>query len=583
DRWLDSLPLTESAPYAFTEDTAEIQRLKSKSYLDLNSYATAEETFYWLKERYGLQAYSDADARAIGGVRYEMEKQGYYFTEKTAYALSSRYDFAEDIALETAVLIRQSNALLPGVDVAETARRAYVDGALAPHLIGRIGAIFPNELESYLALGYSRDDLVGKEGIEKAFESSLRGIDGVRRIELSAAGSVTGMTEERAPTPGNTISLTIDKHLQQVAADALRREIRLLNETAPAGEGREADAGAVVVIDIKRSEVLAAVTYPTYDLSTYSEDYAANSANPLYPFLNRALSGIYAPGSCFKPVTAVAGLSEGVITPETRVNCQRVYTFYPTYQPSCLYYNGPVTVIDALRVSCNVFFYDTGRQLGIERMNAYARSLGLGVKTGIELSEATGTQNDPDSINPGDALQTAIGQLDNGYSPIQLANYTATLARSGVRMKLSLVKSESSYYDLNHTVRVHEPEIAETLEVPPGVFETVREGMVQASHSPNQGTAYRYLGDYPIRIASKTGTPQTHDYPNSTFICYAPADDPQIAIAGVIEKGWHGYTGAPVARTILDAYFFPDKARAQAEAWAKEEAAKAASSAPAQP
>lgn len=575
EHWIDNLPLTVTEEgAAFTEDSDAVARLRK--HLGTNSYTGAEDVFYWLRQRYHLTAepaepnagwftaltpedmswlrgLSDQETRDIAGVRYEMERKG--------YSLSVRYTFAENISLETAVMIRQMSNSIPGVEVVETARRGYIDGDLAPHIIGRIGAIFADELEGYLSQnkGYARDDLVGKEGIERAFESTLRGVDGVRRIALDASYHVVDISEEQAAVPGNTLVLTLDKDIQRTARDALIKEIKYLNENAPEGQGREANAGAVVAIDVKNSEVLAAVTYPSYNLETYSEDYAKNASDQLYPFLNRAFSGIYAPGSCFKPVVGTAGLIEDIITPSTAVNCQRVYTFLPTYQPTCLSYHGPLTVSDALRVSCNIFFYDTGRQLGIARINQYAQALGLGVPTGIELTEAKGTQCDPDTIYPGDVLQAAIGQLDNGYTPVQLANYCATIARRGVRMKLSLVKSISSYYDWRETFSTHTPEVANTLGVDPSIFDPIINGMIQASHDV-RGTAYRYLGDYPITVASKTGTPQTNEFPNSTFICFAPADDPQIAIAVVIEKGWHGYTGAPVARAVLDSYFFPDKA-----------------------
>ena len=552
ESWIDSLPLTPQPPFTFTDNEAEVARIKGKDYLNLNTYASASETFHWVKERYGLSIYSELDARAIAGVRYEMEKKG--------YSLSVRYTFAENVSLETAVLIRQLRQSLPGVDIVEIARRRYMDGDLAPHIIGRVGAIFPDELESYLSMekGYTREDQVGKEGIERAFEDRLRGTDGIRRIDLDATNRIIGIEEERAAIPGYSIITTLDKTLQRVSAEALQNQIDNLNQTALPGEGKEANAGAVAVIDIKTGEVLACVTYPSYNLETYSADYAENASNPLYPFLNRTLSGIYAPGSTFKPVVAVAGLNEGLITPHSHVLCQRIYTFFPSYQPGCLGFHGNYTVVEALRASCNIFFYDTGRQLGIDKTNQYARALGLGSPTGIELSEATGSQTNPNSINPGDALQTAIGQLDNGYSPLQLANYTATLARNGQRLKLTLIRSISSYYDWTDTTEKHQVEVISQINASAGVFETVREGMVAATHSP-YGTAYSYLGDYPITVASKTGTPQTRDFPNSTFICYAPAEDPQIAIAVVIERGWHGYTGAPVARAILDAYFFPNQ------------------------
>ncbi len=551
EEWIDSLPLVlENGEPVFTDDDAAVARLRK--HLDTNIYSTASDLFYWLKERYDLTELSDTDARAVAGVRYEMERKG--------YSVSARYTFAEDISLNTAIIIRQKMDDFPGVEVAETASRGYVDGDLAPHIIGRIGAIFPDELEDYLSRGegYTREDMVGKEGIERAFESTLRGEDGVRRIELDHSYHVVDISEQQPAIPGSTVVLTIDKDIQRTARDALIREIKYLNENAPEGEGKEANAGAVVAIDIKSSEILAAVTYPSYNLETFSQDYSQTASDPLYPFLNRAFSGVYAPGSCFKPVVAAAGIAEGIATPTSTVSCEHTYAFYPTYQPTCLGWHGKMTAADALRASCNVYFYDVGRQLGIAKINEYARALGLGVPTGIELSESKGTQCDPDTVYPGDALQAAIGQLDNGYTPVQLANYCATIARRGVRMKLSLIKSISSYYDWTDTIEEHTPQVESVLDVDPAAFDAVFDGMHQAAQDI-RGTAYRYVGDYPISIACKTGTPQTHQFPNSTFICFAPVEDPQIAIAVVIEKGWHGYTGAPVARAVMDSYFFPDK------------------------
>jgi len=551
EKWIDNLPLEIKAGKAvFSGDEDDIAKLRK--HLDTNIYTSAEDVFYWLKDRYGLEEYSAADARDIAAVRYEMEREG--------YSMAVRYTFARDISLDTAVFIRQMSDEVLGVEVAETAKRVYIDGDLAPHIVGRVGAIFADEMDSYLSQGrgYTREDFVGKEGIEKAYESQLRGADGVRRIDLDANYRVMAIEEEQAAVPGNTVVLTIDKDIQRTARDALVKEIKYLNETAKAGEGKEANAGAVVAVDIKNSEILAAVTYPSYDLTSFSADYAENAADPLYPFLNRAFSGVYAPGSCFKPVVGTAGIAEGLMTRHNHVNCQQVYTHFATYQPTCLGFHGLMTVSDALRASCNIYFYDVGRQLGISRINEYARAMGLGVPTGIELSESKGTQCDPDTNQEGDVLQAAIGQLDNGYTPVQLANYCATIARRGVRKDLSLVKSVSSYYDWQQVIEQRRP-VAETkLDVDPSVFDPIIDGMIEAAHAYN-GTAFRYLGDYPLTVACKTGTPQTSEFPNSTFICFAPADDPQIAVAVVIEKGWHGYTGAPVAREVMDAFFFPDR------------------------
>ena len=541
---VDNLPVTREAPFQFTDDAGAVEKLRD--FLNLQPYSSCSDVLHWLYERYGLSDYPESDARTLAGVRYEMEQRG--------YSLTVRYTFARAVGLDTAVLIRQMGFSLQGVDLVETARRSYSEGNLAPHVIGRVGAMFADEIEEYEAKGYTRDELVGKEGIEKAFEDELRGTDGVRRIDLNADLEVVNVSEETPPAPGNNVVLTLDMDLQRVAIEAMERQIKYLNETAPAGHGREANAGAVAAVDVNTGEVLALVSYPSYDVATYSSDYAALVADPNNPLFNRALQGVYAPGSTFKPCVAAAGLNEGVITPDTVITCQRVYTFYPSYQPTCLSYHGAFRVTDALRESCNIFFYETGRRLGIETINRYARELGLGSPTGIELGEAGGTQSDPDTANPGDALQTAIGQLDNGYTPLMMANYAATLARNGSRLKLSLVHSISSY-NFEETLFEHQPEVAYQMDVPQWVFDTVRDGMVQCSRT---GSARGTFASYPIDVASKTGTPQTKDYPNSTFICYAPAEDPQIAVAVIIEKGWHGYTGAPVAKAIFDQYFYPE-------------------------
>ncbi len=566
ESWNDSLPLSFDGQLEFTDDEDEIKRLKGKNFLDLNSYADAKEVSYWLSKRYDLEGFSQKEKRMIAGVRYEMEKQN--------YSLSNRYLFSEDIKVETAVLIRQENFTLPGVDVVETAKRSYVDGDLAPHIIGRTGVMFAEEVEQYMAKGrgYTPTDIVGKDGIEKTFEDVLRGSNGERKIELSPSYEVRGISVEKEPVPGNTVVLTLDKKIQRAAMEALRDEIKFLNETAPEGKGKEADAGAVVAIDVKNSELLCAVSYPSYNLSSFGEDFAKNNSDRRSPFLNRAFSGRYAPGSCFKPVTGAAALNEGLATRETMVTCTGVYTALADkgYAPTCLSSHGPMTVSDAIRHSCNIYFYEMGRQLEIKRINEYAMKLGLGVKAGIELSETAGTLNDPKTKNPGDALQAAIGQLNNGFSPLQLANYCATLARDGVRQDVTLIKGISPTYDLKDMKPLDKKRPQVSSDIKKEVFDVIRKGMIEVTQDP-RGTAYKYLKDYPLVVAAKTGTPETKEFPNSTFICYAPADDPQIAVAVVIEKGWHGYTGAPVARKVMDAFFFPEDEKEDKEQETSEE------------
>jgi penicillin-binding protein 2 len=551
EEWIDDLPVTRQAPFAYTEGhEGDVARLKK--FLELGEYATAADALYWLGMRYGLDGEDEETLRLVAGVRYTMEQRG--------FSLSAPYTFAKGVLISTATYIKQMSFDLPGTDVQESAVRAYEDGSLMPHILGTVGPIYTEEYAAYKEKGYARNELVGKDGIEKAFEDELRGTAGRRRIYLDAAGNVEDVAVEEAAVPGNTISLTIDKGLQKVAGEALEKQIEYLQRTAKEGQGKEANAGAVAVLDVKTGEVLALVSYPSYDLGTYSKNYAALSADERHPLFNRALSGTYAPGSTFKPVVGIAGLNEGVITPSTVVTCRRVYTFLSTYQPTCLSYHGPVTLRDALRVSCNIFFYDTGRQLGIQTINRYAGLLGLGVPTGIQLPEKTGQLNNPDSDRPGDVLQASIGQLDNRFTPLQLANYAATIANRGKRMQASIIRCVHSY-NFDRLIYENDPQVAAETDIPAEIFETVIQGMVDASRI---GTASATFGNYPITVASKTGTPETTAFPNSTFIAFAPAEDPQIAVAVVIEKGWHGYTGAPVAKAVFDAYFFSEAAAADA-------------------
>ena len=562
DEWIDRLPITLQEPFAYLEGyEGQVTRLKNR--LGLGEYATAQDAMHWLTDRYGLEDYTPEEARKIAAVRYEMEQQG--------FNLSTPYTFAEDVQSSTMIKVEERGFELPGVGATQSAVREYVEPDLAPHLIGQIGPIYAEELEQLQDEGYSGTDLIGKSGIEQAYEEELRGTDGTRQITVSSTGDILDITTTKEPIPGNTIMLTIDRDLQRVAQEALKAQIKNLQATAAEGRGKEADSGAVVAIEVATGDVLACATYPSYSLDTYNQDYSQLASDPLRPLWNRALYGTYRPGSIFKPNVAVAALTEGVITPDTIVNCTRIYTYYDDYQPSCLYYNGPINVVGALQVSCNYFFYDVGRQLGIDKIAEYATRFGLGQPTGIELPEETGHAATPElkleltgeEWVPGDTLQAAIGQQENQFTPLQLANYTATLANNGTRMKVNLVRAIKSA-DFEETIYDRVPQVVEQIDSP-DAFETVRQGMILAS-LPG-GTSSATFGDYPISVASKTGTPETSAVMvNSTYICYAPAEDPVIAVAVVIEKGWQGYTGAPVAKAIFDEYFFSENDYAAASA-----------------
>ncbi|MEG2851770.1 MAG: penicillin-binding transpeptidase domain-containing protein, partial [Hydrogenoanaerobacterium sp.] len=365
----------------------------------------------------------------------------------------------------------------------------------------------------------------------------------------------------------NTVVLTIDKELQNVLQSSLDVEIKKMRKAATINNGRDATVGAAVVIHVPTGEVLASASYPSYNLATYKEDYAKNNADPFQPFYNKALQGTYAPGSSFKPCVATAALNEGTITRDTIVNCTQVYTYFaPSYTPRCLYYNGPINVVTALQKSCNFYFYETGRILGIDKIDKYERGFGLGELTGVEIPEQQGHRAGPEyskSVGKqwwaGDVIQASIGQSDNKFTPIQLATYTAALANGGKRMKTHFVKSVVSY-NFDETIAESVPELVADLNLSQNAIDVVREGMIAAA-GPN-GTSLGKFNNYGVTVAAKTGTPEvnaTGTELNSVYIAYAPAEKPEIAIAVVIEKGGQGYTGVPIAKTVFDEYFFANK------------------------
>ena len=554
EEWIDKLPITTEAPFAFYEGQ-EDAIAKLKDFLEVGVYTGVEDVMSWLIERYGLEEYTPEEQRRLAGVRYQMERQG--------FSITNPYTLAEDVAISTVIQIKERSFELSGVMVVESTIREYVEGDIAPHLVGRIGPIYAEEYAELKDKGYAMNDIIGKGGIEEAFESELRGENGLRTITLNSNGEVVDSTVTQSPKPGNSIMLTIDIDIQRAAQQAMEEQILWLQENGEEGEGKEATAGAVVAIDVKTGEVLAMASYPTYNLDTFNEDYNDLLANEDNPLFNRALQGTYAPGSIFKPLVGVAGLEEGLISRYYTYTCDHVYTYYEDYQPTCLGWHPGFNVMDALRVSCNIFFYDLGRQLGIDPIVDYAEKFGLGQPTGIELPEAAGHISSPEFFdeldelwNPGDVLQASIGQGKSLFSPVQLATYTATLANSGVRMRTHLVKSIKTY-SLDETVEDISPEVMADVELERSTVNTIREGMIRASgQNGYSGTSGAYFGDYPIPVASKTGTPETSAFPNGTYICYAPANDPQIAVAVVIENGFHGYWGASVAKAIFDEYFF---------------------------
>ncbi len=554
EEWTDNLPITKTNPFLFDETKPNgVDSLKS--FLDIGGYASVNDAIYWLKDRYGLQEYTEEEVRILAGIRYEMERVG--------FSVKNRYTFAEDVSMDTVTKISENSVFLPGVDTDVSTKREYVNGDVLPHLLGGVGAITAENKEYYVdEKGYPLNATVGTSGIESLMEDYLRGKDGEREIKMDSEGNVIDSKTTKSPVPGNSVVLTIDSKLQRVALDAMQKEIEYLNKNAPSGEGREACAGAVVAIDVKTGEILTMASYPSYNLETFNEDYEELRENELNPLYNRALYGEYTPGSIFKPVVATAALENGLIDEYSTVSCRRVYTRFDDYQPRCLGYHGPTTVIKALQRSCNIFFYDVGFRLGIDKVDYYSKMYGLGEYTGIEFENPDnpyGLRANPQEReeaggmwNPGDVLQASIGQSDNRFTPLQLATYCATIANQGKRYNSHIIK-EIQDYNTGEAVHKTQTELMSDMNMSDYTYQTLLKGLKAAAGQG--GTSYDLFIDYPVTVAAKTGTPETSQFPNSTYIAFAPAENPKIAVCVVIEKGWHGYTGAPVAKYIFNEYF----------------------------
>lgn len=443
------------------------------------------------------------------------------------------------------------------VRLAARGQRTWPDGTLLPHALGFTGPITAEQWPAAREKGLAMDSIIGQSGLEAAYDDLLRGQDGRLLINTGFDGAVRATIQKSTATPGSTLVLTLDAELQATLQQALRERIETLRATAAVGGGREACAGAAVVVDVKTGGILAAANWPGYDLNNYRTDYAALSADAAAPLLDRAFQGLYAPGSAFKPAVAAAALTNG-IDPNATVNCTGRYLYYSGYQPGCLQYghSGPVDLRTALEQSCNIFFYDVGRRLGVDTFSTMARQLGLASPTGVEITEAEGrlTWSTDDNYQAGLTLMAAIGQGNTAVTTAQLAVYAATLANNGQRPTLHF-GDRAVNPATGETVWQYEPQFT---NVPGGetVFGPIRDGMKRMAQTN------RYLREAPVVCAAKTGSPQLaqtlgngNHYVNSVLIGYAPADDPQIALAVVLEYGGGGSNATPVMRAVLDACF----------------------------
>lgn len=435
--------------------------------------------------------------------------------------------------------------------------RTWPNGTLLPHALGFTGPITAEQWPTARRRGLAMDAVIGQSGLEAAYDDLLRGQDGRVLVNTGFDGAVRRTVPLREAAPGATLVLTVDSALQKELQNALLSQIEVLRTTKAAGAGRDCCAGAAVVVDVQTGGILAAASVPGFDLNRYRSDYAALSADAAAPLLDRVCQGLYAPGSAFKPAVAAAALTAG-IDPAATVNCTGRYGFYSGYQPGCLQYGhgGPVDLRTALEYSCNIFFYDVGRRLGVDVFSAMARQLGLATPTGVEITEAQGrlTWSSDENYQAGLTLMAAIGQGNTAVTPLQLAAYAATLANCGQRPALHFA-DRAVNAATGETVWQYAPTFT-TVSGGEGVFGPIRDGMKRMARTT------RVLREAPVVCAAKTGSPQLADtlpggghYVNSVLIGYAPADDPQIAMAVVLEYGGGGSNAAPILRAVLDAVF----------------------------
>ena len=551
--FIDELPikLNSNNQFEFVEDKEkEIKELKGKNRLNLNSYSTANECMEKLAQKYDCENFEPKTKRDIVSVKYNMEVNGYYDS------MASSYTFADEISPELLAIISERFQDNPGVRIGLSAKRQPVNSDLAPHIIGSVGKISEEQYEKLKEKGYTREDVVGKSGIEAAMEEYLRGVAGEKKVEVARDGSVLHTPNAKEAKPGNTVFLTIDSRLQKVANESLAKAIQ------SAGQ-HDCVAGGVVALSVKDFSILAAATYPSYDLAKLTEPgyYSQLTNDKANPLFNRAFQGAFAPGSIFKPLVACGALEEGVLTTEDKVKCVGIY-HYPghNFTTKCLGVHGNADLNYAMAKSCNVYFSEVGRRLGIENMNLYAKRFGLGVKTGIELTETAGILAGPEySRSIGSrwsdlvTIKAAIGQSDNQFSPLQLATYVATIASGGNRYRPHLVRKITDYRRENLVMENNpdSPELVETAGVSEEHLNMVKTAMRQVVLS---GTATNFNG-YTVPVAAKTGTAQNSGSDHTTFICFAPYENPEIAIGVVVEHGVKGMVSKIVAKDIMDAYF----------------------------
>lgn len=549
--------ITQTAPVHVEKSTGTQEQqwntfqeylVDSAARLNIGKDASAESFLSAMRTYLELpSSFTDQDARTVIGIYYTMRTDG--------FNMQQTFRFASDISIDLISIIKENHVQYAGVEIATESKRTYQTN-LAAHILGRVSPILAEDWDTYREMGYQMSDIIGLSGLEYSMESFLHGSAGASAVDtMMGSIDISEYVGSYAPKPGSNVITTLDIDLQQATEQALADYI------AQYGYG-----GAAVVLDANTSEVLAMASYPTYDLETYKENFAQIQSDSRSPEVNRATSGLYAPGSTFKILTAIAALEEGYITPETSYTCTG-YIEYGGQRFKCTGEHGTISLSQAIKYSCNVYFYEVGKLIMGEGIEKYCKKFGLGELTGIEIAETKGQAAGPTSraamrkVDPtlrewqgGDDLQAAIGQSDHTFTPLQLANYLAAVVNGGTLHQPTLIKSIKSY-DYGEIVQNKEPVVLNEIDMAQSTYDVVMEGMGEVT--AEGGTAATTFADYSVKIGGKTGTVQTNveALEHGTFIAFAPYDNPEIVISVVGEAAQHGSSVAPVVRDILNAYF----------------------------
>ena len=568
DKYYDNLPILVE-PFGFnSQDEEYLKNWKKKN--QINEDASAEDCFFTLKEKYEIQSNDITQTRKIMAIRYEISQNGYSSTKAV--------EICGNLSRNSVMELSEKNAQFAGIDIVTEPLISYTSGSLASHILGTVGKITQEELEGRKDT-YDMNDLIGKTGIQYVFEDLLKGKNGIRQIDMDTEGTVTGEYIEQEAVAGADVVLTIDSNVQAITEKALKDNIIKISSGGFSSRS-DADAGAAVVMNVKTGEVLAMASYPDYEPQLFIDGISNEKYNEYQQtsaLYNRAISGAYAPGSIFKMVTAIAGLETGAINTNTTINDTGVYPY--AHKPVCWYYteygrgHGYLNVSNAIKHSCNYFFYEVGNRIGIDTLEKYAKYFGLGKKTQVELpSEATGkvaSKTIADSENRswylGETLSAAIGQSYNNFTPIQMAKYISMLANGGKNIDVTLIKTiidgsgnEMSRQEIdeyvNKKLNFNSDDNNEDLNISPDNLKAILDGMKGVT-SESGGTAYSTFAGFNIEVAGKTGTAQVGNKTNGWFAGFAPYDNPEIAIVVVVENVTHGGYTAEVARDIFAEYF----------------------------